>query len=109
MLKFDIEDAIEYDKKYGFKKKKVSQKDKIKKYLEDGNEITPLDALEMFGCFRLGAVIHTLRHEEQIDIINLNKTGEVRYARYKIRKKPKQESMFEIEPPKNKNPYEGGY
>ena len=87
----------------------MSQKQKIKNWLEAGNEITPLDALNNFGCFRLGAVIHTLRHEEEMDIINLNKTGEVRYARYKIRKKPKQESMFEIEGPANKNPYEGGY
>ena len=87
----------------------MSQKKKIKEWIEAGHEITPLDALNMFGCFRLGAVIHTLRHEGQMDIINLNKTGEVRYARYKIRKEPKQESMFEIEPPKNKNPYEGGY
>jgi len=87
----------------------MSQKKKIKKWLEDGNEITPIDALDMFGCFRLGAVIHTLRHEGQMDIINLNKTGGVRYARYKLKKEPRQESMFKIEPPKTKNPYEGGY
>ena len=87
----------------------MSQKKKIRQFLKEGNEITPIDALELFGCFRLGAVIHTLRHEEQMDIINLNKTGGVRYARYKLKKEPNQESIFSIEPPKNKNPYEGGY
>ena len=87
----------------------MSQRKKIKEWLEEGNEITPLDALNKFGCFRLGAIIHTLRHEGQMDIINLNKTGEVRYARYKLKKEPKQESMFEDEKPKYGNPYEGGY
>ena len=33
---------------------------------------------------RLGAIIHTLRHEEEMNIINLNKTGGDRYAEYKL-------------------------
>ena len=43
------------------KKKRVTQKSKIKKYLESGNSITPHDALRMFGCFRLASTIHSLR------------------------------------------------
>jgi hypothetical protein len=89
--------------------KKLSQKEHVKQYLEEGNTITPLEALNKFGSFRLGAIIHTLRHEEEMDIINLNKTGPARFACYKLKREPKQESMFEIEPPTNKNPYEGGY
>ena len=89
--------------------KKLSQKEQVKKYLEEGNTLTPLEALNKFGSFRLGAIIHTLRHEEDMDIINLNKTGSARYACYKLRQEPKQESMFELELEGNKNPYEGGY
>ena len=29
--------------------------------LEAGNRLTPLDALDVFGCFRLGARIYDLR------------------------------------------------
>jgi hypothetical protein len=43
--------------------KRRTQKDKIREYLQSGKSITPLDALEMFGCFRLGAHIFTLREE----------------------------------------------
>ena len=43
--------------------KRKTQKDKIEDYLKAGNSITPLDALEMFGCFRLGAHIFILRGE----------------------------------------------
>ena len=38
-----------------------SQYEQIKKYLEDGNKITGLDALRKFGCYRLSAVIFKLR------------------------------------------------
>jgi len=40
-----------------------SQKTQIRAYLESGNAITPLEALEMFGCFRLGARIYDLRRD----------------------------------------------
>ena len=35
----------------------TSQKRRILNYLLEGNRITPLEALEMFNCFRLGARI----------------------------------------------------
>ena len=44
-------------------KRKESQASKVKKYLAAGNSITPIDALSMFGCFRLSAIIYTLRQE----------------------------------------------
>ena len=40
-----------------------SQKAKILKHLEDGHSITPMEALNSFGCFRLSAVIFDLKQE----------------------------------------------
>ena len=45
-----------------------SQRKMIKEYLLSGGSISPLDALKMFGCFRLGARIWDLRHKEGMDI-----------------------------------------
>lgn len=43
--------------------KRKSQKDKVREHLESGKAITPIEALEMFGSFRLGAIIFALREE----------------------------------------------
>ena len=40
-----------------------SQKDAILEYLEEGNSITKLDALSLFGCSRLAARICDLRKD----------------------------------------------
>jgi len=40
-----------------------TQKQNILDHLKSGYGITPLDALEKFGCFRLAAVIHDLKKE----------------------------------------------
>lgn len=40
---------------------KQSQAHQILEYLKQGNAITPLDALRLFGCFRLSARIADLR------------------------------------------------
>ena len=53
-------------------KSTVTQKSLIKEYLLTGRHLTPLDALELFGCMRLAAVVHTLKKEGldiQTDII----------------------------------------
>jgi len=42
-------------------KKSLSQSDEIAIYLNRGKKITPIDALDLFGCFRLAARIHDLR------------------------------------------------
>lgn len=39
----------------------MSQEAQIEQYLRAGNSITPLEALNKFGCFRLGARIKELR------------------------------------------------
>jgi hypothetical protein len=40
---------------------KTKQTEKIKNHLERGFSITPLEALNLFGCLRLGARIHDLK------------------------------------------------
>lgn len=64
--------------------KKETQKDKVIKWLKSGRTLTPLEALQNGMGMRLGAIIYTLRHEEEMNIINLNKTGGDRYAEYKL-------------------------
>ncbi len=48
------------------KTRNQTQRDAIRSWLMDGKTITPIEALKMFGCFRLSAVIYTLRHKEGI-------------------------------------------
>lgn len=40
-----------------------THKAQILAHLQQGQSITPLDALEMFGCLRLGARIYDLRKD----------------------------------------------
>ena len=40
---------------------KVTQYENVKNYLEQGNKITPIEALNKFGSFRLSAIIFNLR------------------------------------------------
>lgn len=42
--------------------KKMSQKELVLDHIK-GEPITPLDALQLYGCFRLAAVIHELRKD----------------------------------------------
>tara|TARA_R100000458_G_scaffold58218_1_gene65808 strand:- start:233 stop:499 length:267 start_codon:yes stop_codon:yes gene_type:complete len=66
--------------------KRVTQKEKVKEHLEGGKSITPMDALEMFGCFRLAAIICNLREEEGMRIdteLVTNRYG-TKYAKYTL-------------------------
>lgn len=49
-------------------KTSASQTERIKAALLAGETLTPLDALNRFGCFRLGARIWELRHKCGMDI-----------------------------------------
>lgn len=51
--------------------KKKSQADKILEHLERVGFITPLTALNEYGCFRLAAIIHALRKKH---LIKTNRT-----------------------------------
>lgn len=53
-----------------------SQNEKIKKYLLNGKKLTPLQALRMFGCFRLSGRIYDLKKEGlkiKTDLVKRNK------------------------------------
>lgn len=41
----------------------------IRNYLTSGKSITPIEALDLCGCFRLSAIIHKLRHNEGYPIL----------------------------------------
>ena len=76
---------------------KESQRDRVIWWLKSGKSLTPLEALQNGMGMRLGAIIHTLRHEEQMDIINLNKTGEDRFAKYKLKQEVKKEEQSSLD------------
>jgi len=60
-----------------------SQSAHILAYLRDGNSLTPIAALTLFGCFRLGARIYDLKqegHDIRTEIIET--AGGKRVARY---------------------------
>jgi hypothetical protein len=63
-----------------------SQTALIKGWLLNGYSITQLDALNMFGCFRLSARIANLR-EEGLDIItDMVNVNDKRIAKYSLNK-----------------------
>ena len=61
-----------------------SQKKRILRYLLNGNSLTPLDALNLFGCFRLGARIGELRNEGHPVKMRLIEQNGKRFAEYYI-------------------------
>jgi len=69
----------------------MSQQERILYHLSSGHSITPIEALEMFGCFRLSSVIHRLKKDFDLDIITIIKEkydeeqGVKRYAEYHLR------------------------
>jgi len=71
----------------------ATQTEAIRAHLEAGRDLTPLDALDQYGVFRLAARIDELRHDG-LDIETIiEKRGRKRYARYKLRG-PVQRSLF---------------
>jgi hypothetical protein len=65
----------------------MSQNDQIRAALILGRSLTPLDALQDYGCFRLAARIAELRREGlDIECATETKNGK-RYARYQLRRR----------------------
>jgi biotin operon repressor len=63
----------------------MTQTEMIRRHLQTGNSITPLEALQQYGCFRLAARIDELR-QEGLDIETLTQTRNgKRYAVYVLR------------------------
>jgi len=68
----------------------MSQVKKIKSYLEEGNKITPLEALNQFGSLRLGAIIHILRREGMNIKTNYITVENKTFAEYELIAEPQQ-------------------
>lgn len=70
--------------------KRPTQVEAIHKYLMDFGSITPLEALQDLGCFRLAARIHDLRKtgvaiDHELVSFRSKRTGKVvRHARYQL-------------------------
>lgn len=68
----------------------MSQQSQIQSYLEDGNKITPLEALNKFGSFRLSAIIYNLKKEGMnIKTNRITKNGKT-FAEYELVFEPQQ-------------------
>lgn len=58
----------------------MTQIDMIKEYLRKNQTLTSLEAINMFGCTRLAAVIHKLKSRGW-KIVTINETGKNRYGK----------------------------
>ena len=68
---------------------RASQSKRILEYLKSGGSISPLEALRMFGCGRLGARIYDLKKQGYSFVttaeVQRGEDGEYKcYARYKL-------------------------
>ena len=69
------------------KYRKLTQKELVLKHLEENKKINPLEALNLYGSFRLGAIIHVLR-QEGYDIETKSKSNGVKrnhFAEYHLK------------------------
>jgi hypothetical protein len=86
--------------------KKKSQKQNVIDHLVEHGSITPLEALNLYGIFRLGAIIHTLRHKHKMNIKSKISDGNKNFAIYSWEniipepvkdEKENQNSLFDME------------
>ena len=66
-----------------------AQSKQILEYLQKGNSLTPLEALKMFDCMRLGARVYDLKsqgHEIVTEMVKDEKSGK-KYASYRLMEK----------------------
>ena len=61
-----------------------AQNNQILKYLQTGKSLTPMDALQKFVCFRLGARIYDLKRDGHSIVSQMVDVGEKRVARYSL-------------------------
>lgn len=75
---------METQQEIEFKKEAQGQKENVLRHLKRYGSITPLNALELFGCFRLAAVILRLRkegHKIDTNMIKIEES-EKHFAKY---------------------------
>jgi len=68
----------------------MTQTQAIFEYLKQGHAITPLEALNNFGCFRLGARIWELKQQGYNIQMNMVSNNGKHYASYKLIPQEKQ-------------------
>ena len=56
---------------------------KVKEYLEQGNYITDMKAVELCQSYRLSAIIYELRHRYGLDVKDRWRENEITKNRYK--------------------------
>jgi len=61
-----------------------TQKAQIRTHFVNGGTLTPLDALNQYGCFRLASVVHTLRQDGYAINTEIVNSGGKRYAKYSM-------------------------
>lgn len=63
----------------------MTQKEAVLAHMKKGKSITPLDALRLFGCFRLAAVIYKLREDGHvINMVMVPQADGNPFARYRL-------------------------
>ncbi len=62
----------------------MSQKLQVLNHLRGGKSITPIEALNKFGCFRLADVIYKLRGSGHTITTTIERVGKTSYARYTL-------------------------
>jgi hypothetical protein len=61
-----------------------SQNNKILSWLQSGQTLTPIDALKMFGCFRLSGRIHFLKSKGYDIKSNIVEMNDKKFAEYSL-------------------------
>ena len=64
----------------------MSQTKAILKHLQSGASITPLEALALYGCMRLGARIWDIRNMGYAVEMKMVQKGNKRFAQYRLKK-----------------------
>ena len=62
----------------------MTQEEQILKHLQIIGSLTPLEALNLYGCFRLGARIWELRNQGHDIKMELVQHGKKHYAKYTL-------------------------
>lgn len=61
-------------------KTKITQKDRVVKYIKDFGSITPGEAFTELGAYRLSAIIYDLKHKDGYNIKTEIERGKNRYG-----------------------------
>lgn len=62
-----------------------TQRDLVQHHLESGRSITPLEALRLYGCFRLSACVYALKRERGMNIeTTMREEDGRRFAEYSL-------------------------